>query len=222
MVRGPCGFPALSGRARGGRASVLGLILALGLMITPAVAAALICTAQTDRARVSPGEQILLTISLDGTFQDVAPPVLPSLEGVIVREGGTSRSFTLIDGQRKGSLSFSYVIEVRRDRSFTIPALTLRVDGQDYATRPIPIEVVPGAAGGACVRVRPAVGHGDSHPAWLALPLGWERRRSGRPAVRHPDRGSLARLDRGAGRGRVPFSPSGAAMGCAAVPSAPQ
>jgi hypothetical protein len=126
----------------------LGLILALGL-ITPAVAAALTCTAQTDRARVSPGEQILLTISLEGTFQDVAPPVLPSLEGVSVREGGTSRSFTLIDGQRKGSLSFSYVIEVRRDRSFTIPALTLRADGQDYATRPIPIEVVPGAAGGA-------------------------------------------------------------------------
>jgi hypothetical protein len=120
----------------------------LGL-ITPAVAAALTCTAQTDRARVAPGEQILLTISLEGTFQDVAPPVLPSLDGVIVREGGTSRSFTLMNGQRKGSLSFSYTLEVRRNRSFTIPALTLRSDGQDYTTRPIPIEVVPGAGGGA-------------------------------------------------------------------------
>jgi cytochrome c-type biogenesis protein CcmH/NrfG len=121
----------------------LGVLVGICLVgaVLPATAVAVTCTAEVDRHRVAPGDQVLLTITVDGAFQSAPPVNLPRLEGVEILTGGTSQSFSFINGQVKATVTSTYYLIVRRNSSFTIPELTIEIEGRQYQTQPIPIEV---------------------------------------------------------------------------------
>ncbi len=110
-------------------------------------ARAVTCSAQVDRARVAPGEQVVLTLTLEGDFRKLPNIQPPAIDGVDVMSGGTSQSVNVVPGRVNTSLRLTWYLTVRRADSFRIPPFAVEVEGQIYNTQPIQIEVVPAAAG---------------------------------------------------------------------------
>ncbi len=167
MVVNPysCQFTA---EPRHGRGRVrLAAVICCCLLAIPVTSGAVTFRAQVDRTRVSPGDQITLKVTLEGDDQSLPSVELRHLEGVDIYTGGTSQSYSFINGKTSAAVSTTFYLVVRTDRSFTIPALTVELQGQIYRTQPIPIVVVPSSA--------PSSGQGS---------------RSQAPGSRTPDRSS--------------------------------
>ncbi len=148
------------------RTLALGFVI-LGLLAGfPGVAGAVTCTAAVDRHEVATGDRITLTVTLEGAFQNAPPVDLPPLDGVDVYTGGTSQSYSFVNGRVSASVTTTYYLEVRRDSSFTIPSLTVDIDGRTYRTQPIPITVKRGQAGPA----PPAPGGGSGAAGGGSVP----------------------------------------------------
>jgi len=105
-------------------------------------------TARDDSVHV--GEPLALQISVNGS-QSPSDPVWPRLDGVdVTPRGGQIRtqSFTsFVNGQRRETrfegYIFSYTLVFRKTGLQTIPALTVVVDGKEYQSNPITINVRP-------------------------------------------------------------------------------
>src|SRR5262249_23068671 len=115
--------------------SALGALVLLPILFTlsggTALAAAL--SASLDRDTVALGE----TVTLSLTFDDANPgstPSLPNIQGVSVAGAGQSRSFTVVNGQATSKLTFNYTLAPTQVGELTIPAMRIRVDGQDMTT----------------------------------------------------------------------------------------
>lgn len=119
-----------------------GLAFLFAVCLQPVSVVAVTCHAELDRNRVSPGEQITLTVTVEGDFQSAPPVDLPSLAGVKIFGGGTSQNFSFVNGQVHASVSSTFYLQVERESSFTFPALELEIDGKLYRTQPIPVSVV--------------------------------------------------------------------------------
>jgi tetratricopeptide (TPR) repeat protein len=129
------------------RIAALGLVF-LGVMVAcPGAVRAVTCTAAVDRHQVASGDRITLTVTIEGAFQTAPPVDLPPLDGVDIYSGGTSQSYSFVNGRVSASVTTTYFLEVLRDTSFTIPALTVAIDGRSYQTQPIPITVERGQGG---------------------------------------------------------------------------
>lgn len=139
--------------------------VALALLAVPA--AAVTCTASVDRNRVAPGEQIVLTIAIEGAAGTPQLPVLPALDGVTAYRAGTSQSVSIVQGRMTSTTTVDYILTVERDGSFTIPPLEVVLEGRTYRTQAIPIEVA--AAAGAPSR-RPSSGGAGAGAASPAAP----------------------------------------------------
>jgi len=121
----------------------LGLFVPCSLLVFPNRVAAVTFSAEVDRSRLSPGDQLTLKVTLEGSVQSLPTAELPTLNGVEVYTGGTSQNFSFINGKTSLSVTTTYYLVVRTDRSFEIPALEVEVQGQTYRTQPIPIQVIP-------------------------------------------------------------------------------
>lgn len=94
------------------------------------------------------GEPLRFTVSVNGS-QSPAEPIWPTLDGVEVRSQGgqvTSQSMTtIINGRmqetRFEGYVFHYVLTFPRQGVYTIPPLTVAVDGRDYRTNPVSVRV---------------------------------------------------------------------------------
>lgn len=80
-----------------------------------------------------------INIANAGDFQQ---PALPEIDGCDIRSAGTpsqSSQVSIINGRRSESRSVTmqYLITARREGSFTIPSLTMDVDGKTMKTNPL-------------------------------------------------------------------------------------
>ncbi len=127
------------------RASLIWLVPTVLLLVLclPAPAAAVVCTAEVDRQKVAVGDQIVLTVSVQGAFAGGPDVVLPSIVGVDVRSGGTNQSFSFVNNEVQASVAYTFYLRPTIERGFTVPALPIVVDGREYKTQPITIEVLP-------------------------------------------------------------------------------
>ncbi|HBN75445.1 MAG TPA: hypothetical protein DD473_06430 [Planctomycetaceae bacterium] len=87
------------------------------------------------------GQPIVLQLAIMNS-KDYEQPALPSIDGCDIRSAGTpsqSSQITIVNGRRseKRSVTMQYLITPRREGSFTIPALSLKVDGTNKTTDPI-------------------------------------------------------------------------------------
>ena len=84
---------------------------------------------------------IRYTIQISGT-QNAVPVTLPEIKGFQSRYLGPTRQTSFYNGQHMSSITFSYSLFPLETGTFEIPAVTVKVDGQDYVTEPISVEVV--------------------------------------------------------------------------------
>jgi len=119
--------------------------LVLLALTVPGVGFGVTFTAEVDRSRVAVGEQVTLTVTVEGPFQTLPPIELPPLDGVDAFSGGTSQSFRFVNGKTSASVTSTFFLQVRRVGSLTIPALEIEIQGRTYRTQPIPVTVMAAA-----------------------------------------------------------------------------
>ncbi len=123
-------------------------VLALACLLLATTAhAQLQCEATVDRTAVEKGGHVVLTVSVSGGFRRVPSLPAPRVEGVEVASGGTSQSFSFVNGASQAVVQAIYYLQVQRAEDFTIPGLTITVAGESCTTAPIRIDVTDPGAG---------------------------------------------------------------------------
>lgn len=88
---------------------------------------------------------VTATISVDGAGARVGRPVIPHAEGLNINRTpaheGTRTEIGFINGQtsRTETRQWTFYASPQRAGELTLPGVTVRVDGQDYASAPIPL-----------------------------------------------------------------------------------
>ncbi|MGZ8900598.1 MAG: BatD family protein, partial [Limisphaerales bacterium] len=118
----------------------LGLFIPALLVTSLAAQGAITATAQLDRATIMTGETAALTVVVEGGAPQSAEP-LPPIAGLTVQYRGISQNITSINGRTSIKHLLNYTVSARQPGQFTIPSITLTVDGSQYATQPVKITV---------------------------------------------------------------------------------
>jgi hypothetical protein len=103
-------------------------------------------SADADRTTVGLGEQLQLTVTVEGTNIGGAPrPQVPALGDfdVIGSTSSQSTNISFVNGRmtQQNTISFIYFLSPKRDGSLTIPPFKLSFKGTTYETQPIAITV---------------------------------------------------------------------------------
>lgn len=91
------------------------------------------------------GEQFNLRVEVSGSsMRDVSLPVVPDIDGIglLSQTPSRSSSISIVNGQTTTSTTYSYGLIARETGFFTIPPVTIQVDGEEYQTEPIQVEVI--------------------------------------------------------------------------------
>lgn len=95
--------------------------------------------------RIFVGEQFNLNIEVSGSsMQDVSLPTLPQLSGVRVLSSSPSRStsISIINGRTTTSTTYRFSLIARETGVYTIPPVSIQIDGETRTTNPIQIEII--------------------------------------------------------------------------------
>lgn len=103
-------------------------------------------SATVDRSTVGLGEEIVLTVKVEGEDMTSVPrPELPALPDfdLLSQSQSSSTSVQIINGQisKKSSVNFSYILSAKKIGRLTIGPCVLKYKGQEYRSQPIEIEV---------------------------------------------------------------------------------
>jgi hypothetical protein len=128
------------------RLSVRYVLSVLSVLFLAATAAELNFSADVDQTTVGLGEQLQLTVTVEGTnIGGVPRPQLPALEDFsqLGSTSSQSTSISLINGRmtQQQTISFIYFLSAKRVGNLTIPACKLDFKGTTYQTQPIAITV---------------------------------------------------------------------------------
>lgn len=101
-------------------------------------------TATVSQTTVYTGERISLSVEISGDFNNVSRPVLPEFTGfrLLNNNPSTSRSYSFVNGKTSSSYSYSYYLIAQDEGSYTIPSITVSIDGEDFTTDPIDVKIV--------------------------------------------------------------------------------
>lgn len=90
------------------------------------------------------GERVSLAVEVSGDFNNVSRPELPEFEGfrLLSNNPSTSRSYSFINGKTSSSYSYSYYLIAQDKGTYTIPSIAITIDGEEFATEPIEVEIV--------------------------------------------------------------------------------
>jgi hypothetical protein len=99
--------------------------------------------ATVDRNSVVAGEAFNLTITVSGA-SGVPEPELPRqiTRDFDLYSTGSSRNFSFSGGQVSTAIAFSYRLVALNEGTYTIPPISIRVDGDVLETQPIPVTVL--------------------------------------------------------------------------------
>jgi hypothetical protein len=95
--------------------------------------------------RIFIGEQFTISVEVKGTsMRDVSLPVLPRIDGVGTLSSTPSRStsISIVNGRTTTSTSYSFSLIAREKGSYTIPPITIEIDGETHSTNSLQIEVI--------------------------------------------------------------------------------
>ena len=132
--------------------------------------AEIICHAETNRASVPQGDEVVLTVTAEGDVGWSAEFELPEMPGVRVYGGGTNQSMSFINGRSQTSVSKTYFLRIETGEDFTIGPVVVSAASKECRTDPIEITVTE----------RPVSSDTNIPPA----DSGNRTQRTGSPAVR--------------------------------------
>ena len=97
-------------------------------------------SATLDANQIATGEAAILSIKISGG-RAVNQPTIPEIPNLMIHFGGQNSMMSVINGRMESSQTFSYAIGSQTPGTYTVPALTLTVDGQAIATEPLTLSV---------------------------------------------------------------------------------
>ncbi len=101
--------------------------------------------ADINTSQIALGQAAVLTVTIQGT-QDVAPIQIPAVDGLDIRSIGAQNQFTFSNGRQSSSIAFRYTVFGLSAGNYQIPSLNITINGQNYTTNPIDLEVVDAAS----------------------------------------------------------------------------
>lgn len=115
-----------------------------------------------DPQAIGVGESAVMTITIEGASSVEGKPSLRSPDGLRIREGGESRSFSLVNGRLSQSIQQQYILTPLREGEFAIGPFEVRVSGRAYQIGPLRLSAVSGGgAGPSTPRSAPPSGGGQ-------------------------------------------------------------
>jgi hypothetical protein len=126
-------------------ALVLFVVLVASVFASQAVAQQVSVNALVNETNPYKGERIILTVEISGdNFRSIELPKLPVLSGLqyMSVSPNTSQSFSIINGVTSRKYSYSYYLQTLDIGDFTVPPITVSIDGKEYATEPLTIKVL--------------------------------------------------------------------------------
>src|ERR1044071_2760464 len=103
-------------------------------------------TARLDRNTVTLGENATLSISFENLNPSGAPN-LPVIPGLAVAFAGPSSQVSFDNaGNSFSQFSYNYALTASQAGDFTIPAITVTANGQNFVTTPLKLKVLPAPA----------------------------------------------------------------------------
>lgn len=120
------------------------LLLFLGSLTGRASAQDLQVQATISESKIFTGERIILSVEISGNFNNVSRPVLPDFSGLrlLSNTPSTSRSFSYVNGESSTTYAYKYSLIAQDEGDYTIPAVSIEIDGTEYRTDPIQVAVV--------------------------------------------------------------------------------
>lgn len=103
-------------------------------------------TVEVDRTMVRQGEQVTLTVTIDGDSTDGPVPDLSQLTDFTIVGTSEATQITMINGRLSSQKSYIYRLLPLTIGTLTIPAINVEIDGQTHQTTPLTVEVLPGGA----------------------------------------------------------------------------
>lgn len=97
--------------------------------------------AEVNTTAITLSEEINLTISVSAPTTKIEVPQMPSLPGFNIYSAGQSRQVSMVNGKVSAQMQFNYVLTPRFSGRTTIDPFTVEVDGKNYQTEPIDVEV---------------------------------------------------------------------------------
>src|SRR5262245_27317522 len=129
-------------------AGICSIALLFWLLATLGLSAADVSVkASLSHRAVEAGEPIQLEIEITGSEGGDEPPDV-SVDGLEISYVGPSRSrqIQIINGRMAQTVSTKHIYQVvpKREGEFTIPAVSIQVDGRNYETQPVTLRVSKG------------------------------------------------------------------------------
>lgn len=146
---------------------VVALPALLGLA-RPALAARM--TAQIHPSEIPLGQSARLTVTITDVQAAPAPRV-PQIDGLRIQSLGQTTSVQIVNGAVRAEVQHSYVVTPTRTGTFTIPSLSVDLDGERLTTSPLVLKVLDaGAVPRRGIEPRPRPGGGrDGAPLSLQV-----------------------------------------------------
>ena len=147
------------------------------VMMTSSAFAATNVTSTVDRNALNPEDTLTLTLSIESEEEvSVGQPAAPNFPDFDVLNSWTSQSqqATMVSTpqgpqfKKTFALHYNYMLLPKRKGNLTIGAITIKIDGRDFSTKPIPIKVAAGA--GAAPQARGAQKGRAANPGGGAFP----------------------------------------------------
>lgn len=129
---------------------MVGRVLAIAAVLTLAAggskAAEVEISASVNRTTAGVGEEILLTVTISGGFQNLPTPELREMPDFSVYPSGSSTNFSLVNGHVTSSKTSRFVLVPKTEGKLTIPEIEVKYKGDAYVTKPIEITVTAAAS----------------------------------------------------------------------------
>ncbi len=148
------GFRQRTRRAAGRLFAVLLFLAVAGTVVTGWCRAETTVDASLNPAQFPVDAGAALTVTVNGSRS--ADVHLPSVPGLSFQGRGKSTRIEMINGSFSSSLSMTYLVQAERPGKYTIPPISVSIDGGTLTTKPISLEVTQAGGSGQGPAAPPA------------------------------------------------------------------
>jgi len=101
-------------------------------------------TATIDRTEATTADQLVLTVTVEGSQN--ATPQLPEIPDFNVYPRGSSSQISFVNGRTTASVAHNFILVPKRTGTFTIGAATAVIDGTTYRSKPFQVKILDASA----------------------------------------------------------------------------
>ncbi len=119
------------------------LLFLLLFLVNPCIVAANISVSLTpDRTEATLPDSIRIIVSVSGTRNDDAQPVLYGMESFNIRRGGTSSRVEIINGQVNAGIDYTFFIQPKKPGTFKIGPAEIKIKNQTFQSNTEILKIV--------------------------------------------------------------------------------